>query len=113
MKKQLRFAILFTLTIFLFSCKKDEQRCLKVKYLSSYCPKPGAAVVEVQSGSFESLVLLNVPEDYRVKDRIFYITYHYDPTLDHFDNVACPMDKAYPYEKMYMVNSVGEQNCNE
>ncbi|PRY48035.1 hypothetical protein B0I27_11722 [Arcticibacter pallidicorallinus] len=86
---------------------------MKVKYLSTYCPKPGAAVVQVQSGSFEGLVLLNVPENYRVKDKIFYVTYHYDPTLDHEDNIACPLDKAYTHAKMYTVDSVGEQSCNE
>lgn len=112
MKKLLKFAVFSALTILLFSCKKDERRCVRVKYLSTYCPKPGAAVVEVQSESPEALVLLNVPERYRVKDKIFYVTYHYDPTLDYLDDVACPLN-IYIYDKMYTADSVGEHNCTE
>ena len=103
--------IVFTFIIFaLNSCKKETKNCIQVKYVTSYCPKAGADVVSLNSGSPEHIVLLNIPESFRVKDNVFFVTYHYDETVDELDDVICPA--IFIPQKIFVCDSASEKDCN-
>ena len=108
-------ALLVFLCIFLSlaSCKKDKGECVKVKFVSTYCPKSGAVIVNIEqnSGGLNHIALLNVPESYRVADKIFYVTYHYDQALDKLDDgKICPA-VVYEEVKIFVADSFSETDC--
>ncbi|MGV3703902.1 MAG: hypothetical protein ACO1NU_00870 [Arcticibacter sp.] len=107
------YSLLFATCMILFfsSCEKDT-KCVKVKYISSYCPKMGASLVKLEeSETSESIALLNVPEAFRVNGKVFYVTYHYDEAQSKTDpQVMCPA--IYGPAKIYVADSVDEHGCN-
>ena len=101
-------ALLFT------ACKKDKSQCVKVKYIMDYCPKPGASLVSLESktGGSMQIALLNLPEAFQVGDKVFYVRYHYDQTLDNLDpTVYCPA--IFGPTKIFVVDSANDTNCND
>jgi hypothetical protein len=103
--------LLYAFILIIFnSCKKENKYCIQVKYVTSYCPKAGADVVALYTGSPEHIVLLNIPESFRVKDNVFFITYHYDESVDELDDVICPA--IYIPQKIFVCDSASEEDCN-
>ena len=95
------------------SCKKDKGECVKVKFVSTYCPKFGAVVVNIEqnSGELNHIALLNVPQSYMVAGKIFYVAYHYDQALDKLDEAnICPAI-AYEEVKIFVADSISETDC--
>ncbi|NRF40209.1 hypothetical protein [Pedobacter foliorum] len=74
------------------SCKKDknEQKCYQVRYIMNYCPQMGVLVDFIKPNPdatehrldngkiIYQAAFLNIPDQYHVKDKIFYVKYHYD-----------------------------------
>lgn len=112
----IRFALLSLFSFccfFLNSCKKDKNECVKARFIDSYCPKMGAVLVilESHSGSTKTIALLNVPKEFHVRDKIFYVTYHYDETLDIADPIACPL--LYGPVKIFVSDSASQNQCSD
>jgi len=73
------------------SCKKNnnEQKCYQVRYIMNYCPQMGVLVEftkpntdatehKLENGKVVyQAALLNIPDQYHVKDKVFYVKYHY------------------------------------
>ncbi|WP_211480996.1 hypothetical protein, partial [Arcticibacter eurypsychrophilus] len=47
MKRIIHCLFVFLVIATVFSCKKDNSNCVEVKYVSGYCPKTGAALLEL------------------------------------------------------------------
>lgn len=109
----IKFSIFISLALLLSSCKKNESECVKVKFVTAYCPKKGAVLVTIESqpGSSNQIALLNVPVSFQVMDKVFYVKYHYDASLDKLDDgVFCPA--IFAPVKIYIIDSVSDTNCN-
>jgi len=97
----------FILALAGLHCKK-ENGCLRVTYVDGYCFKRKASQVyfdkslsftlSSNSGSNGSKVyaaaLINIPEEFRVRGKVFYVKVHYDKELDVIDPIACPANIA-------------------
>ena len=86
-------SLILCLALLLSSCKKDENKYVEAQYVTDYCPKTGAALVSLLGDSEPSnqIALLNLPQSFQVKDKRFWITYHYDQALDKPDEgKICP-----------------------
>lgn len=97
----------------MISCKKDKDKCIKVKFVSAYCPKSGAVLVNIEQnpGAIYQIALLNTPQTYAVAGKIFYVTYHYDEALDKEDiGNVCPA--IYGKVKIFVADSSSETACN-
>ena len=93
---------LLYLSFSLFSCKKDEKNCVQVRYVSGYCPHPGASLVEVLKPNDDAtantsnghttytMALRNLPEELKVTDKVFFVKYYHDADLAKPEPVACP-----------------------
>lgn len=105
------FLLASCLILFFASCEKESKGCVKVKYITSYCPKLGSALVElVDSDDSENIALLDVPEEFRVRDKVFYVTYHYDEVRSKPDaNVLCPA--MFGPAEVYVADSASENEC--
>jgi len=98
--------------LFFTACEKDSKECVKVKYVSSYCPKTGAVLVDLLSSSEagERTAILNIPEAFQIRDKVFYVTYHYDESLDKLDpHVLCPA--IFSPQKIFVSDSASENEC--
>jgi len=92
MKKKLAVPFLFIMILLAVSCEKEGQvnRCYQVKYISDYCPKPGAALVSFTSPNNDATAvkdskgdiidyraaLLNIPDKFKEENKIFYVKYN-------------------------------------
>ncbi|RDC58342.1 hypothetical protein DU508_05260 [Pedobacter chinensis] len=92
MKKKLAVPFLFIVILLSVSCEKEGQvnKCYQVKYISDYCPKPGAALVSFTSPNKDATAiadskggiidyraaLLNVPDKFKEENKIFYVKYN-------------------------------------
>jgi len=103
------------------TCKKEGNRCFRVKYRIGYCPKIGSSWVDFdQSASFTvksdggyAAALLNVPEKFRTPGMVFFVKVHYDKSLDVPDAIACPMDVVYPKGMKVAVCDWAGESCNQ
>jgi hypothetical protein len=104
--------LLLSFILLLCSCKKDTMECVKVKYKDGYCPRTGAVLVNIESdnGKTNLIALLNVPEAFRVRDKVFYVTYHYDAAQDIVEEKLCPA--LYGIHKIFVSDAVSETDCN-
>lgn len=98
------FLLIVSIFLLLSSCDKDtSEGCYQVKYVTAYCPKTGASLVQftkkipegeqAADGDGKTVyqaALLDVPEAFQVRDTIFYVKYHYDPDRADLDGNICP-----------------------
>lgn len=105
------FLLVSCLTLFFASCEKESNGCVKVKYIAGYCPKSGAALVQLEdSGASETIALLNIPEAFKIRDKVFYVTYHYDEAQSKADpNVMC--NALFGPATIYVADSASETEC--
>nr|WP_199158729.1 hypothetical protein [Pedobacter sp. ASV2] len=98
MKKKNPFLILLIVCLLFLSCEKDilQKRCYKVSYISSYCTDQDAALVsfdqpntdatEIKNNSDQTVTyqagIVNVPKEFRIPGKVFYIEYHYASDID-------------------------------
>jgi len=100
--------------------------CVEVKYVGGYCPKTGAAILTLakpnsNATSFTDergnvsyqIALLNVPDTFKVKDKVFFVSYHYDADLDKPDANACNAFMAVINIKIFVSDSVSETQCKD
>ncbi len=124
-KKTLSYFLLSFLLLFQFSCDDkgiEKQKCFyEVKFIMEYCPVKGAVFVRftekntdamAYGNSGYSAALLNVPEHFRVRDKVFYITYHpaKDDEIVYYQG-ACPA--IFGPEKVLIVDSISSADCDK
>ncbi|MBC7417021.1 MAG: hypothetical protein H7325_02560 [Pedobacter sp.] len=110
-------ALVFIVAL-LGSCKKNDEKCIQVKYVMGYCPKTGASLVTLtnpnsdatHSGNSYEMALLNVPKVYQVRDKVFYVSYHYDEDKSKLDLVACPA--IFGNVNVFVCDAANETSCN-
>ncbi|WP_457268427.1 hypothetical protein [Pedobacter sp. UYEF25] len=104
----------------LVSCKKTGKKCIQVKYVMSYCLKAGASLVALCNPNIDATVngkqvyemaLLNVSKSFQIKDKVFYINYHYDVEKAKFDNNICPA--VVGPAPIFVCDSASETDCND
>lgn len=90
--KEIKLLVLLLPLLIEASCKKDnnKQKCYQVRYIMNYCPQMGVLLefIEPNTDATEhktengktiyQAALLNIPDQYHVKDKVFYVKYHYD-----------------------------------
>ena len=106
----------------IFSCKKDKKNCVKVQYVMPYCPKKGADLVRVLETNPDatahtehgyttySMALLNLPEEYKVRDKVFFVKYEYDADSAKPDTTFCPA--IFGHENILIAKSVSLTGCD-
>lgn len=106
----------------LFSCKKDGKNCIRVQYISGYCYYPGAGLVEVLERNDDAtastnngyttytMALLNLPEEFRVRDKVFFVKYYQDESLPEAEPRACPLDIAPA--NLFVAKSASQTGCD-
>ena len=122
MKKPHALLLLTFFMLSLFSCKKDKKNCVQVRYISGYCPYTGSSYVEVLEPNDDAtartenghttytMALFNVPEEYRVIGKVFFVKYQYDADLPEPEARPCPAN-SYP-ANMFVAKSVSLTGCD-
>lgn len=128
-KKTLCYCLLSAILCLQLACDdKDlgKGKCFyEVKYSMDYCPVTGAALVYFTAKNRDAMAitngnepvvysaaLLNVPERFRVRDKVFYITYHpakSDEVVYH--NGICPA--IFGPTKFLIVDTIAETDCTK
>ncbi len=96
------------LSLGLLSCSKDEAAvrtktaCAAVRYSMEYCPVKASLVTFLEPRSdipvpvYSSTIytsqaaVLNLPEEFKKKDTVFYLTFHYDERREKQENAEAP-----------------------
>jgi hypothetical protein len=122
MKKLHPLLFLYFFAFSLVSCKKDGKNCVQVQFIMDYCPKTGAALVEVLEPSDDAtastnngyttykMALLNLPEEFRVRDKVFLVKYYYDAESAKPDTTFCPA--IFGPVNVLVVRSVSLTGCD-
>jgi hypothetical protein len=122
MKKLHALLLLSFFTFSLFSCKKNKKNCVQMQYIGGYCQKAGASLVKILEPNDDatartenghttySMALLNLPEEFRVRDKVFFVKYYYDAESAKPDTTFCPAD-FYP-ANILVVKSVSLTGCD-
>jgi len=123
MKKVTLLMLLLQLLIGV-SCKKDntQKECYQVRYVMNYCPNmgvlveftepnPDATKIERDNGKvIYQAALLNIPEQYHIKDKVFYVKYHYDKDKENELNKGmCPA--IFSPVKILIGDYASENDC--
>ncbi|WP_069658653.1 hypothetical protein [Arcticibacter eurypsychrophilus] len=124
MKRIIYCLFVFLVVATVFSCKKDRntRECVEVKYVMDYCPTTGAALLRLVNPNSDSftdergnvvseVAFLNVPDSFKVKDKVFFVSYHYDAALDKPDVKPCPA--IFGPAKIFVIDSVSEIECKD
>lgn len=111
MTKLRLLSLMLCLALLSSACKKEEkeEKYVRARYISEYCPKTGAALVNIlgESGPIDHIALVNLPQSFQVRDKYFLITYHYDQALDKLDEGKnCPA--IYGVLKIFVCDSATE-----
>jgi len=127
MKKKVIYLAILLLSCIHLSCKKtkNSKQCYQVKVISNYCPKTGSVLVSFTKANPDATpikdnnnkivayqaALLNVPEEFQIAEKTFYVTYHYDAELSKPDAVACPA--IFGVVKILVSDSISNEDCNK
>jgi hypothetical protein len=99
-----------------------NKNCIQVRYISGYCFYPGAGLVEVLQPNDDAtasthhrhttytMALLDLPEEFRVRDKVFFVKYDHDADLPEAEPRAWPLDIAPA--NLFVAKSVSLTGCD-
>lgn len=95
------------LAFILFSCSKEQanvhkRTCVAVRYTLEYCPVKASLVTFLEPRSdlprpahlstiyTSQAAVLNLPDEFKKTDTVFYLTFHYDEDREKKENAEAP-----------------------
>ena len=104
MKKLYAFLFLSFFVFSHYSCQKDGKNCIKVRYITGYCPYPDGSLVEVLEPNDDAtastnngyttytMALFYLPKEFKVRDKVFFVKYYHDANLPKPEVRPCLFD---------------------
>lgn len=121
--KVLVFSIFIFLCFVLCSCDEDAlNKCYHVEYVSEYCPEKGASLLKITNNPPDSkalldddgnavtqVALLELPEEYKVRGKSFYVKFSKDESRSATNGEICP--SIFGPVEVFVCDYVSESEC--